>query len=72
VFPSKVSKIRGLQTAVAGDVPPLMGFLRLSKSQRIHPSRVLVRDPLLTVLFGLEVFGGMHRPEPGFRLLPQA
>jgi hypothetical protein len=45
----KVIRIRGLQTAVAGDVPPLMGLSCSSKLERPAPCHVLVRGLLLAV-----------------------
>jgi hypothetical protein len=65
-------KVRGLHTAVTGDVPPLMGLSCLSKMLTSDLATFWFVAPSSPFSCGLEVFDQKRRPEPRLRRLPQA
>jgi hypothetical protein len=62
---------RGLYTAVADDIPPLMELLCLSKVLTSCLAALWFAAPSSPFWFGLEVFDKRRRPKPRFRRLPQ-
>jgi hypothetical protein len=70
--PLQGRKVRGLCTAVAGDVPPLVGLFCLSKMLTTDLATFWFVTPSSPFSCGLEVFDQRRRPEPRSRPLPQA